>query len=507
MPEPLSIIIDHRIRLLTSGLSKATVTELKEAFEHRNPQYFKLQNLGIPVWNEPRVYKTWHETPDRWLSVPRGGLQRIRDVLDDYELDRTIVDRRTTGQSALVDAMPDHKVELYEYQVMMAAEGIAKENCILKAPTGGGKTTVGMALAARLKVPTLVMVPSRALFDQWIVRAQKELGFKRREVGVIRGSTMRLGVLTIAMQKTLAARVSDINLCKFFGCLIVDEVQLAAARTVIQAIDPFWAKWRIGISADHRRKDQREFLIHDLFGGVAYEVSRSDLIESKHIVDTMVRVIPTEFEASWYGVPEEEDENELVAKEDDKELDFDRLLVEMSDSDARNTAVIQAVKMGLAQGEQVLVMSHRREHCRHLDLLLARENIHAGFLIGGDDYRKAFEVTRTEFEAGRLQVAVGTFQAIGYGIDLPKAAVVVAATPIAGNKFFVNQVRGRICRKSKNKDDSWFYYLWDRKVYGDRHLRNLINWNRKRCVVWTGTGWIDGKEFLKQEKIRHAQAQ
>jgi superfamily II DNA or RNA helicase len=499
--EPIQIIVDNRIRVRTNGLGVDVIGELKEQFEHRNPEFFKKRNLGLPFWNVPRIISTWGEESkwdQTWITFPRGGLARIRQVLDDYDFDRIIKDGRVEGQAQLVDLMPDHNVELYPYQVEMRDKGIESQTCILKSGTGSGKTTVAFAIAGKLKVPTLVMVPTRALFDQWFSRAQKEMGFKKSDIGVIRGSTMRLAVLTIAMQKTLANRVKDNDLCNFFGCFIVDEVHLAAASTFIRAIDPILAKYRIGISADHRRKDGKEFLITDEFGGVACEVTRQQLIESKHIVDTEIRVLTTDFEAPWYGRPTEDDDGEVP--NEDMELDFDRLLKEMSDDDARNNLVIQAIRMGMDMGEQVLVMSHRREHCRSLDQLLVRNGIKTGFLIGGDDYRKEFVETRDQFEKGRLQVAVGTFQAIGYGIDLPKAAVVVCATPIAGNRFFFNQVRGRICRLARGKKDSWVYYLWDKRVYGQQHVRNLIRWN-KRVHVWGGSlGWIEGKPFLKMEK-------
>jgi superfamily II DNA or RNA helicase len=497
---PVQIVVDNRVRVCVDGLGVDIVNELKEQFDHRNPEFFKKKNLGLPFWNIPRVISTWGEETrwdQRWLTLPRGGLARVRQVLDDYGFDRDIRDSRVEGECELVEDMPDHNVELYPYQAEMRDKGIEAQTCILKAGTGSGKTTVAFAIVGALKLPTLVMVPTRALFDQWITRAQKEMGLKKSEIGIIRGSTLRLAALTIAMQRTLANRVKDEDLCKFFGVFIVDEVHLAAASTFIQAIDPVRAKYRIGISADHRRKDGKEFLITDEFGPVAHEVIRQQLIASKHIVDTEIRVIPTDFEASWYGLPTEEDDGEVP--NDEKELNFDRLLKEMTDNEARNDLVIQAVHMGLEQGEQVLVMSHRREHCRLLDQHLVRQQVKTGFLMGGEESRSQFVEARERFEKGTLQVAVGTFQAIGYGIDLPKASVVVCATPIAGNRFFFNQVRGRICRLAKGKNDSWVYYLWDRRVYRHKHLQNLIRWN-KRVTVWTMAGWVDGKMYLKLER-------
>jgi len=184
----------------------------------------------------------------------------------------------------------------------------------------------------------------------------------------------------------------------------------------------------------------------------------------------------------------------------EKEIDWDRLLVEMADSVDRNNKILWAIEQGLAMKEQVLVMSHRREHCRLIDQILVQRGAKTGFLIGGEDYKVQFSDTREKFEKGKIDIAVGTFQAIGYGIDLPKAAVVVCGTPIAANQQFFSQVRGRVCRSAKGKSDSWMYYLWDRRLYGIAHVRNLIRWNRGRVVVWDHGRWVDGKLFIRAQR-------
>ncbi len=76
--------------------------------------------------------------------------------------------------------------------------------------------------------------------------------------------------ITIAIQKTLAAHGVDDELRSFFGAVICDEVQLFGAKTFYEVIDPWPAKYRIGVSADERRKDRKEFLIHHQFGEVVH---------------------------------------------------------------------------------------------------------------------------------------------------------------------------------------------------------------------------------------------
>jgi len=866
--DSVHIRIDNRVRVDTTGLEDVVTNALKESFDHSNPEFHKRQHMGFATWNIPREIRTWNES-NSWntkaLDFPRGGAARVREVLDRYGLDRVYEDARCLGAS-LTNEIPDHKVELWDHQKELVDAAVKLENCILKAPTGSGKTTVAFAIAARLKLPTLVIVSTAALFKQWVTRAEKELGIRKRDLGIIRAGKRKLGVLTIAMQRSLAVGGIDGDLARYFGCVIADECfeshtpvlmadgthkhiedivegdevalggrvlgvgsrwyegklstcggslvtpehpvwtergwvptksvcsednlrhdplhevrrlqqtssrtkpagemsfpwdgnvrqadgrvsvmreagsgeearvsrldevrnsgaleqrqdvrglafgssgrreaqgasahygkqdvpsalarseearavdqehvcraaqtiregrgtkgvkgayvgahqrgedegvrgqdtwqrrdphflgagtvegaaptglqkrtgredraadadllriglrargdevgvgdrreqspaegeegirraegcisqdawvdskalpgdvrlerhrglvraldgvvgslrvhnlqtergvyvaagvlvhncQLFAAKTFIETIDPFPAKYRIGISADHRRKDRKEFLIHDLFGSVAAEVKRRDLIDVGVIVDTLIRVVPTNFEAPWYGKPDDEHPATFEQLLDDrkstfdpseiaKELDWDRLLEEMANDEDRQRLAAWCVKDGLREDSQVLVMSHRRDHCRALDQEFVRMGLTTGFLIGGADYQREFDAVRTRFEKEDLQVAIGTFQAIGYGIDLPKASVVVCVTPIASNQFFFNQVRGRVCRKAKGKTGSTMFYLWDEKLYGDKHLRNLLRWNG-HVVVWVGGKWIGAKEYLRDKR-------
>lgn len=530
---PVRITIDNRVRVDVTGLDDQVIAELKESFEHSNPEFHKRQAMGFSVWNTPPKIKTWRETVEPFptdktrnaivLDFPRGGAVRVRDVLAKFGLDREYHDKRTTGVKLLAE-VPDHLVTPWKHQERLVQAAIEQENCILKAPTGSGKTGVALAIAARLKLSTLVIVSTTALFKQWVDRATKELGIRKRDLGVIKAGKRVLGPLTIAMQRSLVVGGIDQDLARYFGVVICDEVQLFAAKTFVESVDPFLAKYRIGISADHRRKDKKEFLIHDLFGGVAAEVERRDLIASGVIVDTIVRVVPTDFAASWYGRPDDDETDDVSfaqmmgtddrkstfdpdappeSGEQEKSMDWDRLLGAMAADLERQRLAVWCVRDGLRTDDQVIVMSHRRDHCRDLDQLFVRAGLTTGFLIGGADYQREFDETRKRFEKGELQVAVGTFQAIGYGIDLPKAAVVVCVTPIAANKQFFNQVRGRVCRSAKGKTESWMYYLLDLSVYGDKHLRNLVRWNG-RVVVWESGKWVDAKEFLRARRIKAA---
>lgn len=479
------VVLDNRVRVSPSlsRLDADLVRELCKAFEHNNPHWDYLRRIGQMAWKEPRRYVNWEQDADGSLSFPRGGLPRIREILQDRGREMLVADRRTEGDPG--NALPLlHRCELRSYQERLVQAAVEKQNCILRAPTGSGKTTCAFAIAARIGVPTLVVVSNSGLFRQWVDRAQRELGLAERDLGYIGQGKMRLTGLTIAMQQSLAKFASQPEVANYFGCVICDEVQMFAAPTFFTSIDPLPAKWRIGVSADHTRKDRKEFLIHDIFGSVAADIGRSELIKTGHVMDVEVMVIPTDFDAPWYGL------------DGDKELDFNRLLDSMADDTRREVLILRKVREEVNAGEQVFVMSHRREHCRSLERMFVENQFKTGFLLGSEENRAEFQQTLDGLKTGQIRVGVGTYKAIGQGIDVPRVGVVVCSTPIAGNRQFFNQVRGRVCRTSEGKQRARMYYLWDRKVYGEKHLQNLVAWNRDVKVYDEGR-WVEGRTYLQ----------
>lgn len=483
----ITIVIESRARIVggLSLLDRVVLSELKRPFEHDNPEWSKKRRLGLPTWNEPKTIRTWKEDGAD-ISFPRGGLGRVTRVLREAGVDVVVRDARQFGVEV---SMPEFRRTLYPYQRDLVDAAIEREQCIVRAPTGSGKTTALLAIAAQVRVPTLVVVHSQALLDQWKERAVSELGLRPNQVGIVQGKKFDLRPMTLTIQKTMAKVAEESREVRdYFGCVIADEVHLFAASTFFACIDPFPARYRIGASADHRRKDRKEFLIHDLFGDVAAEVSREKLVGSGHVLEVEIRAVPTDFAAPWYGVPE--------SKEDERQLDFVRLVKEMAEDPERNWMAVRIVREEVAGGEQVLVMAHEREHCMRLGQTLTGLGIRTGYLLGGPESAKEFAKTLAGLKDGRVQVGVGTYKAIGTGIDLPRVGVAVGMTPISGNQQFFGQVRGRVCRTAEGKSTARLYVLWDRNVY-PKHLKNLLAWNAEVVVRDSVGDWTPGKAYLK----------
>jgi superfamily II DNA or RNA helicase len=466
----IHVRVDSRLHIDVRGVGDADVERLKAVFEHKNPQHAKLKALKKPTWSEPAIIRMWKGQPGSVLA-PRGGTKRVREWAESIGREVIWHDDRT-APAPDYDIFPRHNRRLYDYQEEMVAAAIERENCLLRAGTGGGKTTAAMALATRIGVPTLVIVEKGQLHDQWLERAYLELGLREGDVGIVRAGKMRLRPLTIAMQQTLWKLPDDDwkIIASYFGAVICDEVQKFAASTFVNVIDRIPAKYRIGMSADESRKDRKEFLVYDQFGAVAHEVPRARLNQLGTTVDVEVRALESGTLASWYRTASA------------AETDFTKLLDQLEIEPARNALIADIAAEEVRRGHQVLLFSHRRAHCERLCAFLAARGVQTGLMMGGP--KDAAEARRTAqaMRDGSLRCGVGTIQAIGTGIDLPAISRGVLATPIPANRQLFGQVNGRLCRSAKGKTDSILYVVHDSDAFGDYPLRNLRKWSP--TVTW-----------------------
>lgn len=487
----ISLRIDNRVRIAARELGEDVLSDLKRAFTHANAKHAMHERMGLPTWSEPREIKTWSKEGADY-TFPRGGLAVVRDVIAGADLDQREEDLR---EDQPCPEMPDVQFTLRPYQEHGVRVILEREQALVRAPTGCGKSALVIAAIARAKQWTLVVCPTVKLLEQWRAELEAKLGIPERDVGIVRGGKARIRPVTLGIWKSVQQRAADPAFCRTFGFVCMDEVHLAGSKSFFAAIDPMPARYRVGVSNDHRRKDRKEFLVTDLFGPPAVQIDRRDLVDAGHILDVEVRVIPTEFEAPWYGMP-----REGVPDEDQQHIDVARLHREMHADADRNWLAVGALRQESSAGKQAIVLAHEREHCHTLAQMVQGQGARVGYLIGGDDYSEEFDRTLHGLRSGAVSVGVGTYKAMGTGIDIPQVAVGVAVTPIGSNEQAFGQVSGRLCRTSTGKSGARLYVLWDRKVF-PTHLANMRRWNPNTAVLHEGA-WVPARQYLKGERAK-----
>jgi superfamily II DNA or RNA helicase len=137
---------------------------------------------------------------------------------------------------------------------------------ILSLQTGGGKTVCALYIASQLKLPTLVLVHSGFLKDQWIERIQAFL--PKARIGTIQGDVFDVEDkdIVVGMLQTIALKEHPPNHFRRFGLIIVDECHHIASEGFSQAVPKLTSKYMLGLSATPERKDKLMHLIHWFLG-------------------------------------------------------------------------------------------------------------------------------------------------------------------------------------------------------------------------------------------------
>jgi superfamily II DNA or RNA helicase len=316
----------------------------------------------------------------------------------------------------------------------------------LNAPTGSGKTVMGLYLIAQRRQPTVVVVHTKDLAFQWIQRIDQFLGIPADQVGLIGAGKKKIGDrISVALVQTLY-RCTD-EIAPRTGHLIVDECHRAPSRTFTEAVTAFDCRFMLGLSATPWRRDKLSKLIFWHLGDVHHEVDKVQLEAKGHILKADVVVRPTAFEPYF-----------------DPVHDYSRMLSELTADDTRNRLIAADVEKEARTGSGVcLVLSDRKKHCETLQGLLRYKFGVSSELLTGDLSNEARKTVLARLNQGRVKVLVATGQLIGEGFDCPGLSTLFLATPIRFSGR-VMQYLGRILRPAQGKVQARVYDYVDERV-------------------------------------------
>ncbi|MGC8961051.1 MAG: DEAD/DEAH box helicase family protein, partial [Candidatus Bathyarchaeia archaeon] len=148
---------------------------------------------------------------------------------------------------------------------------------VIVLPTGSGKTYIAFEAIRLLKTPTLVIVPTLDLLDQW--RSRLAEAFKV-EVGVYGGGEESLRCLTVATYDS--AYMKGGFLGNKFMFIVFDEVHHLPAPSYSQIGEMYMAPYRMGLTATPEREDGMHRELPRLVGDIVYRVE-VDALAGRHL--------------------------------------------------------------------------------------------------------------------------------------------------------------------------------------------------------------------------------
>ena len=330
------------------------------------------------------------EDNDNELIVPRGfdvsvlGHVEIQDELNSHPV--TI---NTT-------------IKMRTYQERVVKLALHHGGGVIVAPTGAGKTTMGIELASRLGERCLILVKSIGLATQWRDSIKSFTGLECGLIGS--GKYIEGKEFTVGLVQTLVKTKQDLD----YGLVIVDECHNAPANQAYEVINHLSAQYRYGLSATPDRRDGLEFMIYAALGSVIAKV------EAHEVEGSVLPVTVSTLKYNFMGNPE-------------TWAEFINQLSE--DSDRNQIIVNSAIKSSKGMGTAVLTGTVKHAETLH-NLVNAYGGVNA-LLLHGQLPKKQRE--KGMIDAPKHQLIIGTLALLSEGIDWPHVGNIIFAAPVSAD--------------------------------------------------------------------------
>lgn len=435
---------DHRHARLLEHLTKA--------LSFANPEIEKRQRLRLTTrWTEDKICMVEMHR-GKW-RIPRGAIGVLRKVADESGVALELDDWRVKFVPHTFTLWG--QIQLRDYQEAGIAALQKNLQGVLVLPTGAGKTVTAVAAMARIGQPTIVVVHTKDLLDQW---AQTVRDLLREEPALFTGKQRTHRPITIAMAQTLARLSDDAleDLLRKFGMLVVDECHHANAATHARIIASCPAKYRLGLTATPDRDDGLSEMLPLVMGPELLRVTYGELIARKILVAPEVRLRNTTIQWASSLAPNRDDR-----KQGDESREYQAIVGYVAENEQRNALIVGDILAEAREGHVCLVLSGTKEHCELLAARVSAAGVRAEVLTS-EVPKKRRQAVLDEARQGLVPVIVATSLA-DEGLDVPALSRLFLAFPSKSDARNMQRL-GRIMRSKAGKTGAVLYDYCDRKV-------------------------------------------
>ncbi|MFD1562033.1 DEAD/DEAH box helicase family protein [Haloarchaeobius amylolyticus] len=356
---------------------------------------------------------------------------------------------------------------------------------VLELPTGSGKTVIALKAIERLSTPTLVVVPTIDLLEQWQRELEREFGIPESNadsgarratassdgvpIGRFGGGEQRLEPITVSTYDSAYLKADSVG--DRFGCVIFDEAHHLGGEGYREIARLLAAPARLGLTATFERPDGAHEVIEELVGPLVYRVD-VDSLAGEHLADYDIKrlevsltpeerqeyernqnVFTSYLAKSGIDMQSGSDYQELVKRSGNDPEAREALLARqrareiMLGSDAKLEALAEVLDEH--RDERIIVFT------AHNDLAY---NVSERFLIPTITHQTGATERREILERFRegTYTRIATSNVLDEGVDVPDANVAVVLSGSGSEREFTQRL-GRILRPTANGNRALLY--------------------------------------------------
>lgn len=389
-----------------------------------NPKYIQAKKYGLFIGSDtpPKLQFFSYRRQEDVFYIPRGYLFYLIKTMKAECVEFKIEDKTTLLPKLDVS----FKGIPRDYQ-KIAVDKMSKYPIgVLESSTGSGKTFMGINLIAIRRQPTLIIVHTKELVQQWLKSIKDFLGY---DAGVLGDGKFILKDISVGIVQTVRNNMEELK--DRFGHVICDETHRCPSTMWTDVLSQFSARYYLGLSATAIRNDGLGEAIFAFIGPKIHRVDPTHLQDVGAVLKPQVIRVPTRYGYMYRG-------------------DYSSMVSDLASNEVRNRLIVECICRDIKlYNSSILVVSDRVQHCVELQSILDSKKIKSVLLASNLSTENRKKIV-ADMKSGKEKVAFATVQLVGEGFDAKNIHAIFLCTPIKWKGRLV-QVVGRVLRPEDGK--------------------------------------------------------
>src|SRR5690606_35040544 len=102
MPSSMQAVLSDRLYIAKQDLTSSVINQLMRLASFSNPDFYKTQAMRLSTYGKPRVISCAEDLP-HYITVPRGCLPAVTELLEKHEVSLLLEDKRFIGVPVQVE--------------------------------------------------------------------------------------------------------------------------------------------------------------------------------------------------------------------------------------------------------------------------------------------------------------------------------------------------------------------------------------------------------------------